>query len=252
MGLTTFVRSFRPSAAQLVISLLIAGLGWLSAQALSLVDQDLRIMYAEYTLGATDLAHISADIMRYRNTILRALEADSQKDFERITESLPTQRAGVQHAVDRYAAAGLRVSRSGRSEPEDIEAVRQSLDQYFSVASTTVHLLTQEWTAVSTIEREAIRRKAEVHAADHAGPKITQVSLALDRLLDTVADVARDMRDDGTQTIRLTSLLLVGGSLFIAFLNLFLTRPRGGTSRQAAGPDEPAPTGAAERNRKRV
>lgn len=65
-----------------------------------------------------------------------------------------------------------------------------------------------------------------------------QVSLALDRLLDTVADVAKDMRGEGTQAIRLTSLLLVGGSLFIAFLNLFLTRQRGGTSRQAAGPDE--------------
>ena len=62
-------------------------------------------MYAEYTLGATDLAHISADVMRHRNTILLALEADSQKDFERITESLPAQRARIQHAVDRYAAA---------------------------------------------------------------------------------------------------------------------------------------------------
>ena len=94
-------------------------------------------MYAEYTLGATDLAHISADVMRYQSAIIRVLEADSQKDFERITEPLPTQRARIQHAMDRYAAAGLRVSRSGRSEPEDIEAVRRSLDQYFSVASTT-------------------------------------------------------------------------------------------------------------------
>jgi len=227
VGLTTFLRSFRPSASQLFISLLIAGLGWLSGETLNSVDQDLRIMYTEYTLGATDLAHISANVMRYRNTIIRALEAKSQEDFERITESLPRQRAHIQHAVDRYAAAGLRVSRSGRSEPEDIESVRRSLDQYFSVASTTVQLLTQEWTAVSLTEREAIRRKAEVHAADNAGPKMTQVSLALDRLLDTVADVAKDMRDEGTKTIRLTSLLIIGGSFFIAFLNLLLGRLRG-------------------------
>lgn len=238
MGLTTFIRSFRPSASQLLISFLVAGLGWLSGQALSSVDQDLRIMYTEYTLGATDLAHISADIMRYRNTIIRALEADSQKDFERITESLPAQRARIQHAVDRYAAAGLRVSRSGRSEPEDIEAVRRSLDQYFSVASTTVQLLTQEWTAVSPAEREAIRRKAEEHASDNAGSKMIQVSLALDRLLDTVADVAKDMRDEGTKAIQRTSLLLVGGSFFIAFLNLFFTRQRGGTSQHSDGQDE--------------
>ena len=139
MGLTPIVRSFCPSAAQLVISLLITGLGWLTEQTLSLVDQDLLTMYAEYTLGATDLAHISADVMRDRNTIICALEADSNKGFERITESLPAQRAGIQHAVDRYAAAEIRVSRSGRSEPEDIEAVRRSLDQYFFVASTTVN-----------------------------------------------------------------------------------------------------------------
>ena len=95
MGLTACVRSFCPSAAQLVISLLIAGLGWLSGQALSRVDQDLRIIYTEYQLGATDLAHISADVMRYPNTIIRALDADSRKDFERITESLPAQRARI-------------------------------------------------------------------------------------------------------------------------------------------------------------
>jgi len=216
----------KPTFSQLLISLLIAGLGWYSGQALSQIDQDLRIMYTEYTLGAADLAHISADVMRYRNTIIRALQADDQKDFERITESLPAQRARIQHAVDRYAAAGLRVSRSGRSEPEDIEAVRRSLDQYFSVASTTVQLLTQEWNANSPLEREALRRKAEEHASDNAGPKMIQVSLALDRLLDTVADVAKDMRDEGTRTIQYSSTLLVGGSFFIAALNLLLSRRR--------------------------
>lgn len=227
MGLLNRLPVPKPTGAQIVVSLLIAGLGWYSGQALSQIDQDLRIMYAEYTLGAADLAHISADVMRYRNTIIRALDADDKKDFERITDSLPTLRARIQHAVDRYAAAGLRVSRSGRSEPEDIEAVRRSLDQYFSVASTTVQLLTQEWSATSPAEREALRRKAEAHASDNGGPKMIQVSLALDRLLDTVADVAKDMRDEGTKTIQSSSLYLVGGSFFIAFLNLFLGNRRG-------------------------
>ena len=66
-----------------------------------------------------------------------------------------------------------------------------------------------------------------------------QVSLALDRLLDTVADVAKEIRDEGTKAIQRTSLLLVGGSFFIALSNLFLTRQRGATSRQADGLDEP-------------
>ncbi len=236
----------KPTFSQLLISLMIAGLGWYSGQTLSQIDQDLRIMYTEYTLGAADLAHISADVMRYRNTIIRALEADSQKNFERITESLPAQRARIQHAVDRYAAAGLRVSRSGRSEPEDIEAVRRSLDQYFSVASTTIQLLTQEWNVTSAAEREALRRKAEEHASDNAGPKMIQVSLALDRLLDTVADVAKDMRDEGTKTIQFSSTLLVGGSFFIAFLNLLLSRRRPSSEDEDHVPTGNEPAQASE------
>ena len=86
----------RPAWSQILISLLIAGLGLMGARALSQVDQDLRIMYTEYTLGATDLAHISADIMRFRTTIIRALEAPTKKDFDRITASLPDQRARIQ------------------------------------------------------------------------------------------------------------------------------------------------------------
>ena len=114
-------------------ALLIAGLGWMSGGALSRVDQDLRIMYTEYTLGAVDLAHISADVMRYRNTIIRALEAGSQKEFERITESLPGQRARVQLAVDRYAAAGPGGSRQigmcrGRFRHSRVEILGERAD----------------------------------------------------------------------------------------------------------------------------
>lgn len=215
----------RPNLFQFVISLLIVGLGFLGARALSQIDADLRIMYTEYTLAATDLAHISADIIRYRTIIIRSVEAPTKKDFERITSSLPDQRARIQHAIDRYAAASLRVSRSGRSEPEDLRAVRESLDAYFSAASRTISLMVQAWGARSLQEATELRTKAEVHAADNSGPKLIQVSLALDRLLETVAEVAKDMRDEGTKTIRNTSSTLVIGSIVLALLNLFVKRP---------------------------
>ena len=92
------------------VALVGIGVGWLGGQELSQVDQDLRVMYTEYTLGATDLAHIMADVMRYRTTVVRALEADNKKEFDRITAGLPELRAQIQHAIDRYAAASLRVS----------------------------------------------------------------------------------------------------------------------------------------------
>ena len=166
------------------------------------------------------------------------MEAENQTTFERITESLPAQRARIQHAVDRYAAAGLRVSRSGRSEEKDIQAVRESLDQYFHVASQTTDLLSQEWRAGSAAEAAELRRKAEIHAADNGGPKVMQVSLALDRLLETVAEVAKDMRDEGTKTIVRTGYWIVGGSFFIALLNLFLARPARVRELPSSRPEE--------------
>lgn len=217
-------RFARPGVGQIMISLLIAALGWTGGQALTQIDQDLRIMYTEYTLGAADIAHVSADVIRFRTTVIRAVEAQSKKDFERITTSLPELRARIQHAIDRYAGASLRVSRSGRSEPQDIQAVRESLDAYFSAASKTINLLTQQWAAKTPQEAQQLRTQAEVHAADNAGPKLIQVSVALDRLLETVADVAKDMRDEGTKTIRQTSTFLVIGSLVLAFLNLLVRR----------------------------
>jgi len=223
---TLGLRRIRPSVSKVFISLLVVALGLIGARALSEIDQDLRIMYTEYTLAATDLAHISADIIRYRTTVIRALEAPTKKDFERITASLPDQRARIQHAIDRYAAASLRVSRSGRSEPEDLQAVRESLDAYIAAANRTINLLVQLWSARSQAEAATIRTNAELQAADNAGPKLIQVSLALDRLLETVADVAKDMRDEGTKTIRLTSATLIVGSLVIAFLNLLIGTPR--------------------------
>ena len=243
MSLASRLKFTVPRTNQLIISLLIAGLGWVSGQALSRIDQDLRIMYTEYTLGAADLAHISADMIRYRNTIIRSLEAENQTVFERITESLPAQRARIQHAVDRYAAAGLRVSRSGRSEEKDIQAVRESLDQYFHVASKTIDLLSQEWRAGSSAEAAELRRKAEIHAADNGGPKVMQVSLALDRLLETVAEVAKDMREAGTKTILSTSYWIVGGSFFIALLNLFLGRTPTASPLPSSRPDETTHSG---------
>jgi hypothetical protein len=104
----------------------------------------------------------------------------------------------------------LRVSRSGRSEPEDLQAAAE------------------------------LRRQAEHHAADNSGPKLIQVSLALDRLLETVADVAKDMRDEGTKTIRATSSALIVGSLLIAFVNLFFSRPSKPVARTPDTPSVPA------------
>ena len=209
---------------QVVISALIVGLGLVSAHALSQIDADLQTMYREYALAAVDLAHISADVIRYRVTIVSAIESPTKKEFEQVTTSLAGHRARIQHAVDRYASASLRVSHSGRSEPQDLQVVQQSLDAYFAAASKTITLLIQSWNAETPHTVAALRHQAELQAADNSGPKLIQLTLALDRLLETVTDVAKDLRNEGTRLLHNMSLILISGSVGIAVFNLLPVR----------------------------
>ena len=142
---------------QVLISACIVAVGLVS---LSQVDADLQLLYREYTLAAVDLSpYLCRCSSVYRVTIVRAIESANQQEFERLTGSLAMDRARIQHAVDRYAAASLRVSRSGRSEPQDLEVIRQSLDAYFCSASKSITLLVQSWHASTPARRAALQHR---------------------------------------------------------------------------------------------
>jgi hypothetical protein len=210
----------RPTGIQIVVSILVAALGILASKALAVVDQDLRNMYTEYTLAATNLAHISSDLLRYRVTVVRSIEAPSQRDFERIAKSLPDQRARVLQAVDRYAEASRKFLRTGSRIDQDLKGLRRSLEEYFATTDHTLILLKRLWEIGSPSEAAVLRHQVELHAAENAGPRLVESSNALERLLLGVAEIGKDMRDEGAGAIRVTSLVLVLGSLFIAALNL--------------------------------
>lgn len=214
------VLAARPRGIQLLVSVLIAALGILASKALGVVDQELRSMYTEYTLAATNLAHTSTDLLRYRVTIQRAIEAPSRKEFERIAASLPDQRNRLMKAVEGYAEAAKGVLRRGSRGDQDLQAFRRSLQTYFTSADQTIAYLVQLWDATGQNEVVALRRQAEWHAAENAGPKLVDASDALERLLFGVADFGKEMREEGANAIRLTSLALLLGSLLIAGLNL--------------------------------
>ncbi len=225
-----WVRSWWPllplARHRVAVSLLVIGLGLFSAQALKQVDRDLRSIYTEYTLAATDLAHVMTDVIRYRATIINALEAPTQKEFERITASLPDQRANILGAVERFSSTGVRVSRRGPSHSQKIQAVRDSLHAYFTAADQTMSLLLSVWTVKSTHEAAEFRRRAEQHAAGKASDKLVQVVQALDRLQDTVAEVGKEFKAEGNRVIQDVSTALLLGSVLIGVLNLYLGGPR--------------------------
>lgn len=200
--------------------------GLVQRQVLKQVDRDLRGLYTEYTLAATDLAHVMTDVIRYRATIINALEAPTRKEFEHITASLPDQRANILGAVERFSSARKQVSGRGPSHGQKIQAVQESLHAYFTAADQTMSLLQSVWTAKSTHDAAEFRRRAEQHAAGNASDKLVQAIQALDRLQETVAEVGKELNANGTRVVRDVSTALLLGSMLIGVLNLYLGDPR--------------------------
>jgi hypothetical protein len=89
----------------ILISLLVIAGGISGSHTLIRVDQDLRVIYAEYTLAATDLGHVNGELIRYRTTVLRAIEADSKEGFQRIEASLPHKQERLDKAMTRFVDA---------------------------------------------------------------------------------------------------------------------------------------------------
>lgn len=195
----------------------------MGATWLSQVDQDLRIIYSENTLAATGLGHIYADLIRYRTTILRAVEADSERDFTRIRSSLPVIRARMEGAVDRYIRAGNRTTAREKvdvRELGELKDVQTKLDIYLTTSEHTIEILEQMWRSSSTIDREQRREEAERYAATVAGPKLIDVTIALDELLTVVGQIAGEVRKDADATLRFMTVVLMVISLTLASLVL--------------------------------
>ncbi len=222
MGLHMVRPLFSLARNRLAISLLVIGLGLFSAQALKQVDQDLRVLYAEYTLAATDLAHVGADVMRYRNTVIKALGTPTKKEFEHTIASLQNQRAHILKIVERSGATGARVSRRGLGRDQEIREVQKGLEAYFVAEDRTVSLFLSAWTAQSTREAVEFRNQAERNLAGDAADRLVQAILALDRFQETVASVGKELNNEGTRVIQDVSTILLLGSVLIGLLNLYL------------------------------
>ena len=213
-----------PLLVRAVVSALIATLGLASAWALSKIDYDKEIIYREFSRSTTALGHLSTDVIRYRTTLTLAMEARTKPDFDRIMAALPNERTRIDNAMEDYAHhSSDGTARTGRSEASDVDAARQSLGQYFSAADHLLHLSAQLWTAGSAEERAHLRAQTRLYAANNVSPKVIQLSLAFDRLLETAGDLAKEARADERMVARRTRLGVVWGGLFIAALNLILT-----------------------------
>ena len=209
----------------IVVSLLIATSGVLGSHALTRVDQDLRVIHAEYTLAATDLGHVNGELIRYRTSVIRAIEADTKEDFHRIAQSLPQKRARIDRAIARFVKASNDASigkRMDSRELAELKAVQGKLEAYITSSHRTIELMEQRWNTASRFEAQRLRDEAERYATGDAGAKFIAVALELERLLEVVAEIAGEVKKDADARLKTETMVIVGVSLGLALLVLVL------------------------------
>ena len=204
-----------------LISLLIVASGWAGSQTLIRVDKDLRVIYTEYTLAATDLGHLNGELIRYRTSVIRAIETDSKEEFHRILTSLPEKRARIDKAITRFVDAAKDASFGNKMDARELaelKAVRERIDVYMDSSRHALQLMEQRWSAASPVEAQRLQNGAREYLAEDAGTKYMSVTGELDRLLEVVAAIAGDVKKEADSTLKIVTMVLIMVSLTLGFL----------------------------------
>ena len=211
-----------------LISALILASGIFGSQTLTRVDQDLRIIYAEYTLAATDLGHVNGELIRYRTSVIRAIEADTKEDFQRIVASLPQKHTRLDKAIARFVEATNDASRGKRvdaGELTELKAVRKSIDAYMTSSQHALTMMERRWNLVSGAEARRLQNLARQYVATDTGAKFINVTIELDRLLELVAAIAGEVKKEADDSLRVATMAMIAVSLALAVLVLTIPLP---------------------------
>src|SRR5690242_19180147 len=208
------------------ISVLIVVCGGLGSHTLMRVDQDLRVIYTEYTLAATDLGHLNGELIRYRTSVIRAIETESQDEFYRIVASLPEKRSRIDKAIERFVAATDDAS-SGKSldarELSELKAVQERIASYMASSHHAIQMMEQRWDVESVLNAQRLQNQAREYLANDAGNKYMSVTVELDRLLEVVATIAGDVKKEADVMLRGITVVLILVSLTLGVLVLTIS-----------------------------
>ena len=185
----------------------------------------MRVIYTEYTLAATDLGHLNGELIRYRTSVIRAVETDSKEEFHRILASLPEKRARIDKAIERFVAAtddaSTRRSLDAR-ELSEVKAVQERIASYMASSHHALQMMEQRWDVEPVLNAQRLQNEAREYLANDVGSNYMNVTVELDRLLEVVATIAGDVKKEADSRLRIVTVVLIAVSLVLALLVLFV------------------------------
>ena len=201
---------------------LVAVMGGILSQGIMSIREQLRVVYEDYTVAGTDLALVASNLNRTRTNDFLALDASTVEEYEKVVSRDAEITDSVKKPLEAYAATVLRISKAGRDEAKDLQKFRDAYAAYVEADNLLYETLKQSWKAPTKSEMEALRAKARSISIKNVGPKMEATILALNELVGTVKDVAKDMNDAGTGTVTSTMFTLTVGTAVVIVIGIFI------------------------------
>ncbi len=189
---------------------------------LNSVRENLRVVYEDYTIAGTNLAHASNNLTRHRYILRLAATAGDLSEAEQHIEVAAKLRAEIIAPINAYAATTLRSSLSGRNEANDLQVFRQKVEEYFAVSEHMLAFARERWNRVDKSDPTGSRAKPPDALVKQTDQKLEGILATLDELLLTVAAVAKDMNEEGNLVGAKAIWTLIGSMAFLAGLGFFL------------------------------
>jgi methyl-accepting chemotaxis protein len=204
----------------LLICGITAVVGIVSARSVLNVSENLRVVYEDYTVASTDVSKAAGQLARFRNVMIQAQFAKDRESFANLRSQLDPLRKQMLDSLDKYAATTLRVSKSGRNETKDLEALRTRLNDFFTACDGVMALAAERFNETDAEKLSQKQEAMQRFAAENVRPKMTAVVDAMDELVATVGAVASDMNGEGQSAAAGAIYMLVGGSVLSVVLSV--------------------------------
>jgi hypothetical protein len=166
---------------------------------------------------------VNGELIRYRTTVLRAIEAGTKEEFHRIEASLQQKQDRLNRAMKRFVDATNEAS-SGRRmdarELAEVKAVRERMDAYIASSHQAIERMEQRWSVASPAEAQRLQAAAKQYWANDSTIKFNSVTVELDRLLEVVAEIAGEVKKEADASLRIATVAVITVSLALALVTL--------------------------------
>ncbi len=203
------------------VGVIIVAVGLVGVLGLQTVREQLRIVYEDSTVALAELGTASSNLGLYHDALLTAGRATRDAEFEETVSLLPMLKNNTLAPLQTFAEGQLGISRSGRDEAKDLQALREALNAYFTAAEGAMSAYHDSFaSSLSDDQQVMMRNLGSLALSVEVGRKYNAATLGVRELLATVQEVAKDRNEIGQAVAANRTRVMIGGAFVAIVLGL--------------------------------